>query len=340
MPIRHSTVRLAATRVLLADLSFPSDRVQIHRTRLAFVHLDNVLNFSKIDRDGRVDGYVVAYLPDLVAVLLLRRGELITAVQFTEAGRAVLPLATGLKEIREEPERGELVYSDAPLEQLAWMYHSCAAPAVPRLVDVNEPEALFPVLTQEEFSGILELISNGRVSYFRFDKGKFVNGYYCGKPEDVTVAKHVEGLFRRDPDGARPTVVASVFPHEDTLPEQASTAMIQSYRELFWRLIEAAEREVPEEGIKRGSKLRDALAGTHTPLAIIGTPLDQEADVLVATPAEVTRALADWSRQLLQQLEIIAPGVAVAVLQEATREQRFVLQKAGFYEQLPWTVSW
>ena len=28
------------------------------------------------------------------------------------------------------------------------------------------------------------------------------------------------------------------------------------------------------------------------------------------------------------------------VLRDATREHRFVLQKAGFYERLPWTVNW
>lgn len=338
--MRPSIVRLPATRVFLADLTFPSERVQIHRTRLAFIHLDNVLNFSKIDRDGRVDGYVTAYLPDLVAVLFLRRGEVVTAVSFTEAGRSVLPISAALREIRQELERGELVYADAPLEQLAWMYHSCAAPAVPRLVDVNDPQALFPLIKEERFSGILELISNGRVSYFRFDEGRFVNGYYCDKPPEFTVAQHVESLFTPGPDGSQPALVASVFPYSDALPTQASTAMIQSCRELFWKILEVAEREVPQEGQRRGCKLRDALAGKHTPLAVLGTPLDRETREIVASPEEVTRALSDWARQLLQQLEIIAPGVAPRILREATREQRFVLQKAGFYQQLPWNLSW
>ncbi|GBD31075.1 MAG: hypothetical protein KatS3mg081_0755 [Gemmatimonadales bacterium] len=340
MPLRHSTVRLPATRVFLADLTFPSERVQIHRTRLAFVHLDNVLNFSKIDRDGRVDGYVVAYLPDLVAVLFLRGGELVTAVSFTESGRSVLPIGAALREMKEEVERGELVYADAPLEQLAWMYQSCAAPAVPRFVDLDDPQALFPVLKEEGFSGILELISEGRVNYFRFENGKFVNGYYCAKGPELTVGQHVESLFDPGPDGGKPALVASVFPFSDSLPVQASTAMIQSYRELFWKIVEVAEREVPQEGKKRAYKLRDALAGVHTPLSVLGTPLDREAKEIVTSPEELTRALADWTRQLLQQLEIIAPGVAPQILKDATREQRFVLQKAGFYQQLPWSLSW
>lgn len=338
--MRPSNVRLAETEVRLADLTFPSDRVQIHRTRLAFIHLDNLLHFAKIDRDGRVDGFVAAYLPDTVAILFLKHGDLVTAVSFTQAGRSVMPVGMALKEIRQEIERGELIYCDAPLQQLAWMYHSCATPATPREVDPTHPETLFPALQQEQYSGVLELISNGRVSYFRFDKGKYVTGFCCGKSASTTVGQHVESLFRRGPDGLLPTVVASVFPHDEGLPEQASTAMIQSYRELFWRIIEVAEREAPEEGKKRGSKLRAALAGTHTPLEVIGTPLDGPATELVAAPQDLTRALADWTRQLLQQLEIIAPGAAVKVLRDATKEQRFVLQKAGFYQQLPWTVSW
>lgn len=338
--MRQSTVRLAETKVRLADLTFPSDRVQISRTRLAFIHVDNLLHFAKIDRDGRVDGFVAAYLPDTVAMLFLKRGELVTAVSFTEAGRLVTPVGTALKEIKQEIERGELMYCDAPLQQLAWMYHSCAAPAAPREVDPNHPETLFPALQQEQYSGVLELISNGRVNYFQFESGKYVTSFCCGKGSDTTVGQHVESLFRRGSDGLLPAVVASAFPHAEELPEQASTAMVQSYRELFSRIIEVAEREAPDEGKKRGLKLRDALAGTHTPLAVVGTPLDGQAAELVATPQDVTRALADWTRQLLQQLEIIAPGAAAKVLRDATKEQRFVLQKAGFYQQLPWTVSW
>ncbi len=94
--MRLSAVRLAESKVRLADLMFPSQRVQIHRTRLAFIHLDNLLHFAKIDRDGRVDGYVAAYLPDSVAVLFFKRGEVMTAVAFTEAGRTVVSIASAI----------------------------------------------------------------------------------------------------------------------------------------------------------------------------------------------------------------------------------------------------
>ncbi|MBI2537689.1 MAG: hypothetical protein HYW06_12165 [Gemmatimonadetes bacterium] len=338
--MRLSAVRLAETKVRLADLMFPSQRVQIHRTRLAFIHLENLLHFAKIDRDGRVDGYVAAYLPDSVALLFFKCGEVATAVAFTEAGRTVVSIASVLRDMEQEMERGELAFCDAPMEQLAWMYHSCASAREPKLVDAQNPETIFPALQHERFSGVLELISNGKVSYFQFDDGRFINGYFSGKAEQATIAQHVESLFRPGADGARPQVAASVFRPDGDLPEQASPAMIQNYRELFWRILAVAEQQVPGEAHPRGVKLRDALAKGAGPLGAIGAPLDQEAAEVVVRPDQLTQGLADWTRQLLQQLEIIAPGVAATIVRDATKEHRFVLQKAGFYQTLPWNVSW
>ena len=51
--MRSSTAQLVDTPVRLADLRFPATQVHVHRTRLAYIHLDNLLHFGKIDRDGR-----------------------------------------------------------------------------------------------------------------------------------------------------------------------------------------------------------------------------------------------------------------------------------------------
>jgi hypothetical protein len=338
--MRQSTIRLPATAIRLAELAFPSGRVQIHRTRLAYIHVANVLHFSKIDRDGRVDGYVAAWLPNELALLFLRGGEVVTAARFTDAGREVAPIASVLRDLEEEMERGEMAFCDAPLEQLAWMYQSCATPAAPRFTNLRKPEGLFPVLAAENYTGVLELIADGRVSYLRFDKGRFAGGYFAGKPENVSVAKHVESLFQPGPGGALPALAGSVFPVATDLPDQASDAMLQSYRELYWRLLDVAEREVPGQARQRAAKVRDALLAEHPALEALSRPADKDPLEIVVTPTNVTRALANWSRQLLQELEVVAPGVAPSVLRDATREQRFVLQKAGFYEQVPWTVRW
>lgn len=338
--MRHSTARLAESGFRLAQLTFPHNRVHVQRTRLAFIHLDNLLHFAKIDRDGRVDGYVLAYLPDELVLLFLARGELIAAVAFTEAGRTVVPMGTALKGIREEMERGELIYANAPMEQLAWMYESCAGPATPRFVDPRQPDQFFPALKHEQFTGVLELISNGSVNYFRFDGGDFKGGYFGARAPEQAIGEYVQSLFAPDADGTLPAISAVTFTARDTVPIQAPPALIQTYRELYWAIANAAEREMPGEVLKRAQQVRDLLVGVHQPLTALGTPLDRDAPDLVASPEELTYALSDWVLQLFEQLEIISPGLAPQVLKEATRDHRFVLQRAGFYERLPWTVSW
>ena len=77
--MRASTARLMNSPVRLADLTFPQVSRLIHRTRLAFIHLDNLLAFAKRDRDGRVDGYITAHLPDECLLLFFRKGEAVNA---------------------------------------------------------------------------------------------------------------------------------------------------------------------------------------------------------------------------------------------------------------------
>src|SRR5207302_6182402 len=97
-----------------------------------------------------------------------------------------------LKRMRAEVERGELAYSAAPMEQLAWMYQSCAAPVEMRTVDPGQPAAFFAAFARDKTSGILELPSNARASYVRFDRGRYASGYFCDKPEAIAIPKFLE----------------------------------------------------------------------------------------------------------------------------------------------------
>ncbi len=338
--MRHSTARLADSPVRLADLEFPHDRVHVHRTRTMFVNLDNLLHFAKMDREGRRDAYIAAYLPDEVSVLFLQGGEVVSASAFDEEGRHVAPIGAALKHIRQAAERSELTFCDAPLEQLAWMYASCAAPAARRYLDPKQPAQLFPALSSEIFTGILEVITDGRVSYFRYEDGKLLNGYFGDAGDRPPLEQHIKRLFEVRANAPQPLLSAAVFPVADALPPQASPALIGTYREMFWAIAERAEAEVQGEGRKRAYRLRDELLQAHTALKAVGTPLDRDAPDVVATPKELVDALAAWVQQLLGQLEVIAPGIAPGVLREATRDHRFILQKAGFYDRLPWTVTW
>ncbi len=340
--MRPSIARLADTTIRLADLAFPCGRVHVHRTRIAFIHLDNLLHFAKHDRDGRIDGFAAAYLPDELIVLLFKAGEVATAVRYGEKGRGVIPIGSALKRIRGEPERGELTFCDAPLRQLAWMYESCAGPAAARALPVQAPALVADQLREEAYSGVIEVIVDGRVSYLLFQDGRCMDGYFRdGEVDPLTDAvARFDGLFAAGTEGPPPHVAAALFRPRDDLPPQASEALLQIYRELFWAILAAAEAEVPDTALKRALRLRDSLAGIHKPLTAIGTPLDRDAAALVATPGELTHALADWTLQLLEELEVLAPGIAPRVLRNATREHRFVLQKTDFYGKLPWTVNW
>src|SRR5207245_10060229 len=101
----------------------------IHRTRLAFIHLDNLLAWGKRDRDGRVDGYITAYLPDECLLLFFRKGEAVNAASLHTSGRQVVTITEALKRMRAEVERRELAYCAAPTAQRSWVCQPCAVAA-------------------------------------------------------------------------------------------------------------------------------------------------------------------------------------------------------------------
>jgi hypothetical protein len=338
--MRLSTALLADTPVRLAELSFPCTDVLLHRTRLAFIYLDKLLHYAKADRDGMVDGYIAVYLPDEVTVMLLRRGTLATVIAYTPTGRSIRAIPAALDHFKKEAERGEIIYCAAPYQQLAWMHSGCAAQPEARAVNPHDAQALFTSLMEEGFSGVLELIVGGCVNYLCFEQGVFRNGHFHDDHEGGTVQQYVERIFADAAAAEETQIAALTFPAAEELPEQAEPRVFQVYRELFWAIADAAEQHVPGEARKRVDRLRDLQANVHKPLAAIGTPLDATPDYPVATPEELMYALSDWVHQLLEELEVIAPGIATEVLKSGTKDQRYMLQTAGFYERLPWTVRW
>jgi hypothetical protein len=338
--MRASTARLMNSPVRIADLVFPQTSWLIHRTRLAFVHLDNLLAFGKRDRDGRVDGYITAHLPDECVLLFFRKGEAVNAASLHTSGRQVITIGEALKRMRAEVERGDLAYAAAPMEQLAWMYESCVAPPGARPLDRQRPAELFPALQHEKISGVLELISNGRVSYLSFETGRLARSYFCDKDNATAVPRYLESLFQAGPDGNPPALSASVFTAVTDLPAQAPNALINTYRELYWRIVDALVQEVPGEARKRAQSVATGLMPAHKALALLSVPRGTEVPDAVVRPDELAAALTAWALQLLEGVEIMMPGTAPRVLRESTREHRYVLQAAGFYSRLPWEVAW
>ena len=338
--MRASTARLTNSPVRLADLQFPQVNRLIDRTRLAFIHLDNLLAFGKRDRDGRVDGFITAYLPDECLLLFFRKGEAVNAASLHTAGRQVITIGEALKRMRAEVERGELAYSAAPMEQLAWMYQSCAAPVEMRTVDTSKPGAFFAEFARDKPSGILELMSHAHVSYVRFDGGRYVSGYFCDKPDAMAIPKFLESQFQARPDGQTPVLTAAVFPHVADLPQQAPTSLINTYRELYWRIVDEVDKEFPGEAKRRAQKVSTGIGDTHKVITILSAPRGTDTPDSVVQPEELANALTDWSLQLLEGVEVMMPGTAPKILREATREHRYVLQSAGYYGRLPWQVAW
>lgn len=241
-----------------------------------------------------------------------------------------------LLRLRADVERGEATYATAPAEQLDWMFASCAEPAQLRFVNETDPERLFPVLTGENFSGIVELVSDGRVSYLQFVSGRFASGYFHNRPDGVPVVRYIEQLFRPTRDDRPPAIAASTMVLPAAMPVQATSAQLRHYQGLYQRISEAVRKEWPG-----GERTVEQISSRHansTPAFRTLTP--GSGDPRPVTPSDLTRALAEWVTEVLEELEVVQPGSAVSLLRQATREQRFVLQAAGFYDRLPWPVEW
>lgn len=338
--MRYSSARLLNSSVRISDLTFPTSGVMLPRTRAIFVHLENLISFAKRDRDGRVDGYLTGYLPDEVVLLFFRQGEVINAASIGPAGRAIIAIGEALRRLKSDPERSEMCYGAASIEQLNWMYAACAGPAELRFIDTRKPEQLFPPLASESFSAVLELISQGRVNYLKFEAGRFLRGYLCDRRQGSSVVQYMESLFQPRADGSLPAIAGTVVTERGEIPVQAAVMQVRTYRDLFQRISQAVETELPTEGRRKGQRASVAVSVSYPAFMVLTAPsLDEESPVPVAAEA-LTASLADWTVRVLQDVELVSPGSAERVIRDATRDQRFALQAAGFYDRLPWRINW
>jgi len=338
--MRVSGTRLLHSAIRLSDVAFPAADTLVARSRLIYLHLDNLLSFAKRDRDGKVDAYFLGYLPDELILLFFHQGDLVTAAGIGAGQRTVLPLAEAVRRLKADPERGEGAYCAAPLAQLELMYQACAAPAEPWVVDSKHPERIFPRVVEESLTGALEIISNGRVNYLQFAQGKFCGGYFYARPESMPLPAYVEGIFQPGPDGVPPALSVSGVPPTVGLPAQVLPSQVRMYRELYLRISNAIEAELPGDGLRRVDRVTARLLPVRAALGHI-LPSNGGDPAMVATPAaEMTADLAAWTGALLTEVEVVSPGAGPRILQATTREQRHLLQAAGFYTHFPWSLTW
>ena len=339
--MRASTATFLSSEVRLFDLDFPSRGKFIARTRMAFIHLDNVLAYAKRDRDGMVDAYLAAYLPEELILLFFRKGEIVNAATLRPDGRRPMPIAEALKRMKAEMERSEVAYCQAPMEQLLWMYTACASPPKRRFIDAGQPEKFFDVFRTEVYDGVLELVIDGSVSYLQFVGGVFTGGHIHDQPAGINADKWVLKLLGAG--GGRPP--REVVAHDlvavlRELPVQALPTQVKLFREALGRIVLSADKELMGEAGRKHARHSAALKALHPAIELLEAPEYGAPSPLVVTGEELTAAFAAWTQKLLQDVELVSPGGAVTVLKEAVKENRHQLQASGYFDRLPWKVTW
>ncbi|MFI5214430.1 MAG: hypothetical protein ACHQU8_07830, partial [Gemmatimonadales bacterium] len=111
--MRPSSAVLTDTSVRLWDLSFPTEQPLLTRTRAAYVHLDNLIAYSKRDRDAKVDAYLACFRPDETVLLFFLGGDLVNAVVLAPIGRFPIAISEAMAHLRAEPERSEIAFHAA-----------------------------------------------------------------------------------------------------------------------------------------------------------------------------------------------------------------------------------
>ena len=338
--MRASTAVLTDTTIRLWDLSYPRDQVLLARTRAPYVALDSLIAFSKKDRDGKVDAYLAAYLPDEVVLLFFLGGDLVNAALVAPAGRKAVSIAEALRRVNAEAERAEIEFHCASPELLATIYATCARPPLPLGLDPRTPETLFKTLFEQRWTGLLELISDGRVNYLVVRDGRFASGHFSERRPDEPPLSYVARLFTSVPPAPLPIVVAKAYDPPPALPLQAPPAMITMFRHYVWDLTDLIEHEAPGEGAKRAERVRQRLIPHHQVLTWVGGARGADQGDPVIEPVALADGVAAWTRELLGELEVLAPQSAPRLVRQSGREHRFALAAVGFFDKLPWHVQW
>ena len=317
-----------------AALRFPYSRVLLPRTRLAYIHLRNLLNDAKRDRTAKVSGYVAVSLLDELLTFYLLQGEAVNATVRDPKGSRVLSIAAALDRVPAEPEYGEVCFHQADEEQLACMFatHAFAPEPWPDNLTPGDPQSLFPYLASTTFDGFVEIVANENVNYLAFQNGAIARTFLTSAPHG-TIVDRVSKLFARE--GLIGDLLVTRWGVANPLPVQAATALVQAYRELVRalvaRLVELGRAEAPTIA----EQTRLSLSNAHPVLdgfSVTGKP----AKDVTADAATLTAAVAAWLREILWSACDHDTNPPEAVFRELTWERRHIFQSAGLFDQVPW----
>jgi hypothetical protein len=321
----------------VTGLRYPCTRVLLPRTRLAYVHLKNLLTDAKRDRGARVSGYVAIWLPEEFLVLYLQRGELVNAC--LHDGHAFQPIAIGaaVEKVPMEPEYGEICFHEADDEQLACMYASqtLAPEEWPPELRASDPASLFPYLMASTFDGIVEISHDGAVNYLVFANGVVQNTYLAGM-QGGSIVERVSRLFDEKRRVLHMTVRRWAVPA--AIPVQAPTGLVQAYRDLATSLVLRLVAEGRENAPAIAEQARQKLLPAHPALEGISFS-GRTPRAVVADAAALTSGTAALINQLLWSTGEQDPDRPAALLRDLMHERRHLFQSAGLYEQIHWKLT-
>jgi hypothetical protein len=319
-----------------ASLRFPHNRVLLPRTRLAYVHVKNLLTDAKRDRSARISGYVAIWLPDELVILYLLGGEVCNATQRDASGSRAVAIVSALEKIPAEPEYGEICFHEADRDQLACMYASHTTPADPwpSGLAVQDPVVLFPYLNALTYDGVIEILANESVNYLLFRNGSVTRAFLSSAERGSTVER-VAKLFARNGRGRKLELTRwSVNP---ALPIQAPPALVQAYRDLTVSLVHRLVAAGSESAPAVAEHARQNLVATHPVLesfSIGGAPVDEP----LADTVQLTAGVAAWIRDVMWAAANDDSHSPDALLREVTWDRRHMFHSAGLFEQIPWKV--
>ena len=320
----------------VAGLRFPHSRVLLPRTRLAYVHLRNLLTDAKRDRAARVSGYVAVWLPEEFVVLYLQRGEVVNATILDKSGSRAIAISSALERIPAEPEYGEICFHEADNDQLGCMFaaQTLASDPWPPDLSVTDPAALFPFLMSVMFDGVLEIVSEDTVNYLLFRAGA-VERAFLSFPATGSIVERVAKLFA---PGSRISEGRFRRWHELVpLPVQAPPALVQAYRELSAALVQRLIQDGRDGALAIAEQARQNLCKKYPELEgfTLGARPTREP---VSDTSRLTAAVASWLAEVMWTAADHDGAPPEVLLKDLTWERRHMFQSAGFYEKMPWKV--
>lgn len=322
-----------------AYLRYPKVRELLPRTRLAYVHLKNLLTDAKRDRAARVFGYVGIWLPDELLVLYMEEGEVVNATGTPDGLRwRAVAISEAVGKVPSAAEYGEICFHQAEDEQLAVMFATQLLPEIawpPEMPRANT-QALLANLMATLFDGVVEVVYDAGVNYVVFQHGRPLRGYFVDDRLSSDELVQVRGLLDR------------AFQHGGTvrrwdvppaLVNQAEPALIAAYREFVFSLVQRLSDGGAAGAFVVAEQSRQLLMRQHPALEKFSLLVPNPRDPVVDRPA-LAAAMAAWLEETLLQMQLPGGQTPERIIAEMARGRRHLFQAAGLFDALPWTIRW